>query len=174
MHATLEPSWYALKDEELLALRICDLGVRIEQSELEAANRQLYNELAAVSLVAPGLLPWGTSGSLPRECGHAIPFYLAHPRLKTLELHQMLKSREDCGMAQMVLRHECGHTITTLISFPPRDCRPFSAARTSMRRKRTGRGPTKQSFVRHLPNWYAQAPSDEDLPRHSPFGWQCR
>ena len=47
MHVAAEPSWQALKDEELLTIRICDLGVRIEHSELEARIDQFYGELAA-------------------------------------------------------------------------------------------------------------------------------
>ena len=47
MEPSAEPSWAALKDEELLALRICDLGVRIEGSELEPRIRQFYDDLAA-------------------------------------------------------------------------------------------------------------------------------
>jgi len=39
MENAAEPAWVALKDEELLALRICDLGVRIEGSEVEPPVR---------------------------------------------------------------------------------------------------------------------------------------
>ena len=42
-----QPSWETLKDEELLCLRLCDLGVRLEQSELEPRVGQFYAELAA-------------------------------------------------------------------------------------------------------------------------------
>ena len=41
------PPWVALKDEELLALRLCDLNLHIEGSELEPRIQQLYSELAA-------------------------------------------------------------------------------------------------------------------------------
>src|SRR5207253_880187 len=42
-----EPSWASARDEELLAMRVCDLGVRIEGSELEPRIAQLHEELAA-------------------------------------------------------------------------------------------------------------------------------
>jgi hypothetical protein len=45
--AAAEPYWHALQDEELLALRICDLGLRLEQCELKLRVDQLYEELAA-------------------------------------------------------------------------------------------------------------------------------
>jgi hypothetical protein len=40
--AAVDPSWVALKDEELLNVRICDLGVRIEGSELERRVSEFY------------------------------------------------------------------------------------------------------------------------------------
>src|SRR5713226_1568575 len=83
MQVAVEPSWYALKDEELLTVRICDLGVRIEQSELEARIGQFYGELAArgVSFRPHCYLgdEWFSPEGVPAI---AIPFYLAHPRLK--------------------------------------------------------------------------------------------
>ena len=52
-----EPAWVALKDDELLKWRICDLGVRIPGSELEGRVAQLNEELAARGLAfRPGLL----------------------------------------------------------------------------------------------------------------------
>ena len=52
-----QPSWVALKDDELLQKRICDLGVRIPGSELEGRVAQLYEELAARGVgLSAGLL----------------------------------------------------------------------------------------------------------------------
>jgi hypothetical protein len=53
METAAEPAWGALKDEELLAVRICDLGVRIEGSELEGRVHQFYNDLAARGYARP-------------------------------------------------------------------------------------------------------------------------
>src|SRR5258708_12711291 len=90
MESAAEPAWVALKDEEILALRICDLGVRIEGSELEARVSQLYDELTGCGVT---LRPdcylgdeWFSPEGVPAI---AIPFYLAHPRLKTLPLHHI-------------------------------------------------------------------------------------
>ncbi len=47
METSAEPSWVSLKDEEMLALRICDLGVRLQGSELEPRVNQLFDDLAA-------------------------------------------------------------------------------------------------------------------------------
>src|SRR5438874_6567049 len=122
MHVALEPSWHALKDEELLSLRICDLGVRIEQSELEAPIGQLYSELASrgVSLRPDCYLgdEWFSPEGVPAI---AIPFYLAHPRLKALELHQMLEVEGGTAdWCQRLLRHESGHAIDHAYQFSSR------------------------------------------------------
>src|SRR5580693_1927030 len=45
-----DPAWENLKDDELLTWRICDLGVRIEGSELETRINQLNDELTARGL----------------------------------------------------------------------------------------------------------------------------
>ena len=47
METSAEPSWVSLRDEEMLALRICDLGVRLEGSELEPRVNQLFDDLAS-------------------------------------------------------------------------------------------------------------------------------
>ena len=113
METSAEPSWVSLKDEEMLALRICDLGVRLEGSELEPRVNQLFEDLAArgVTLRPDCYLgdEWFSPEGVPAI---AIPFYLAHPRLKTLEMHLMMEveggTPEWC---QMLLRHECGHAV---------------------------------------------------------------
>src|SRR5262249_43806005 len=103
MQVAVEPTWHALKDEELLAVRICDLGRRLDECELKPRVEQLYEELAArsVSLRPDAYLgdEWFSPEGVPAI---AIPFYLAHPRLKALELHQMLEveggTAESCQM----------------------------------------------------------------------------
>ena len=167
MQVAVESSWYALKDEELLTLRICDLGVRIEQSELESRIGQFYGELTArgVSLRPDCYLgdEWFSPEGVPAI---AIPFYLAHPRLKTLEMRQMLDveggSAEGC---RMLLRHECGHAIDHAYRFSSRkDWRQvFGSPETEYTPETYRPQPYSRSFVRHLPNWYAQAHPDEDF-----------
>ncbi len=77
-----EPAWVRLKDEELLAMRVCDLDVRIEGSELEPRIAQLYEELAARGIrFRPRCYlgdEWFSPDGGPSV---AIPFYLAvyHP-----------------------------------------------------------------------------------------------
>src|ERR1700738_4104118 len=86
------PAWVSLRDEELLEIRICDLGVRIEGSELEPRLRQFHEDLALRGVALRPDCYLGDEWFSPEgACAIAIPFYLAHPRLKALELRQMLE-----------------------------------------------------------------------------------
>ena len=161
------PSWETLKDEELLQLRICDLGVRLDESELEPRVGQLYAELAerGVALRPDCYLgdEWFSPEGVPAI---AIPFYLAHPRLKTLELRQMLEVEGGTAeWCQMLLRHEGGHALDHAYRFSSRkDWQTvFGSPETEYTPETYRPRPYSKSFVRHLPNWYAQAHPDEDF-----------
>src|SRR6202790_5533576 len=161
------PAWVGLKDDELLAMRICDLGVRIEGSELEPRIRQFCEDLAArgVTLRPDCYLgdDWFSPEGVPAI---AIPFYLAHPRLKTLEMHLMMEveggTPEWC---QMLLRHECGHAVNHAYKLSARkDWQSmFGSPETEYTPETYTPRPYSKSFVPHLPNWYAQAHPDEDF-----------
>ncbi len=163
----LDPPWTALKDDELLKLRICDLGLKVEGSELEPRVAHLYAELEARGLALRPACYLGDEWFSPVPTpAIAIPFYLAHPRLKALELHQMMEVEGGTpDWCDKLLRHECGHAFD-------------HAYRLSTRRKwRAVFGnpdadyspehyrprPYSKRFVRHLPNWYAQAHPEEDF-----------
>ena len=83
---------HSLSDEELLAVRLCDLNVRIEGSELEPRVEKLLSALASRGLsMKPAFYladEWLSPTGVPAI---AIPFYLAHPRLKQLEMRQMME-----------------------------------------------------------------------------------
>src|SRR5689334_5229561 len=84
-NAAPSPPWTALRDEELLGMRICDLDVAIEGSELEPRIRQLHEDLAARGVALRPDCYLGDEWFSPAGASAiAIPFYLAHPRLKTL------------------------------------------------------------------------------------------
>ena len=163
----MEPAWAGLSDEELLKLRICDLRVRIEGSEVEPQIAQFYGELEsrALSLKPECYLgdEWFSPEGSPLI---AIPFYLAHPRLKQLEMHQMLEveggTPEWC---QQLLRHECGHAFDHAYRFSEREdwVEVFGNPDLEYAPDTYRPRPYSRSFVRHLPNWYAQAHPDEDF-----------
>src|SRR5439155_27235952 len=101
-------AWVDWPDEKLLELRMCDLGVAIEGTELEPRIVQLSTELRERDLrFRPHFRlsdEWFTPDGVP---GVAIPFYLAHPRLARLELAQMLEVEgRDPDSCLRILRHE--------------------------------------------------------------------
>ena len=158
--------WTTLKDDELLGLRLCDLGLRIEGSELEPyISNSTPNSPRAAS--PPSRLLSGRRMVFPAGVpAIAIPFYLAHPRLKSLELHQMMEveggTPEWC---MMLLRHECGHAVDHAWQFSRRKewQRIFGSPETKYTPETYTPRPYSRGFVRHLPNWYAQAHPDEDF-----------
>jgi hypothetical protein len=162
-----EPPWANARDEELLAMRVCDLGARIEGSELEGRIQQLHDELGARAIPLRPACYLGDEWFTPSEQAViAIPFWLAHPRLKALELRQVLEveggTHEHC---MQLLRHECGHALDHAYRFSRRRRwrqlfgNTDNDATPDIYRPR----PYSKSFVRHLPNWYAQAHPDEDF-----------
>src|SRR5262245_5591908 len=163
----MEYPWSALPDEELLKLRISDLGVRIEGSDLEPSIAQLYEELESRGLpLKPACYlsdEWYSPEGSPMI---AIPFYLAHPRLKALELHQMLEveggTPEWC---QQLLRHECGHAYDHAYHFSEREqwVEVFGNPEAEYLPETYRPRPYSKSFVQNLPNWYAQSHPDEDF-----------
>jgi hypothetical protein len=96
----------------------------------------------------------------------AIPFYLAHPRLKALETRQMMEveggTPEWC---LMLLRHECGHAIDHAYRFSSQKewQATFGSPDTDYTPETYRPRPYSRSFVQHLPNWYAQSHPDEDF-----------
>ncbi len=163
----MDPHWASLRDEEILAFRIRDLGVRVEGSELEPRIAELYDELDArgLRLRPPCYLgdEWFSPSGVPAI---AIPFYLAHGRLKQLELHQMMEveggTPEWCAQ---LLRHECGHAFDHAYRFSARRKwrAIFGSPNVDYEPETYRPRPYSKGFVRHLPNWYAQAHPDEDF-----------
>ena len=97
--------------------------------------------------------------------GIAIPFYLAHPRLRRLELTQVLEieggTREWC---MMILRHEAGHAIENAYRLRQRPKRQALFGKSSEPYPDSyAPKPYSRSFVVHLDSWYAQSHPDEDF-----------
>jgi len=167
METAAEPTWVSLKDEELLALRICDLGVRLPGSELEPRVNQLFEDLAArgVTLRPDCYLgdEWFSPEAVPAI---AMPFFLAHPRLKALEMHLMMEVEGGTpDWCQKLLRHECGHAVNHAYKLSDRKDwqMVFGSPETEYTPETYTPRPYSKSFVQHLPNWYAQAHPEEDF-----------
>jgi len=164
---TLNPGdWTMLSDEKLLELRMCDLGLAIEGTELETRIAAIAGELEARGVrFRPRYWlsdEWFTPDGVP---GVAIPFYLAHPRLAKLELAQMLEVEGgDETSCLRILRHEVGHAIDNAFELRRRPTRRrlFGNPATPYPEYYTPK-PYSKSFVHHLDHWYAQSHPDEDF-----------
>jgi hypothetical protein len=162
----VDPEWVSFSDEQLLGVRMCDLGLTIAGTEVEQRIAAVDQELAGRGLLfRPHYWlsdEWFTPDGVP---GIAIPFYLAHPRLARLELAQMLEVEGgDPVMCLKILRHEVGHAVDNayLLRRRPTRRRLFGLPSVEYPEYYTPK-PYSKSFVQHLDHWYAQSHPDEDF-----------
>jgi hypothetical protein len=159
--------WASLSDKELLELRFCDLGLKLRDVPvLQERIRRLHENLMRRNLrFRPHCWlaeEWFSPDGIP---GIAIPFYLAHPRLRQLEQRQMfeVEGGGDHGCMRL-LRHETGHAI----------CTAYQLHRRRRWREVFGNfnkpypthycpRPRSKHFVLHLDWWYAQSHPAEDF-----------
>ncbi len=180
-------AWETLTDEQLLSLRFCDLKLKIQGTELEEAVQRLYRELSMRGIrFRPHCWlsqEWFSPDGIP---GIAIPFYLAHRRLTSIERRLMREVEGgNRNWLMRILRHEAGHAIDSAYRLRRRSrwrdvFGPASLPYPDTYRPRPG----SRRFVQHLGAWYAQAHPTEDfaetfavwLKPHSPWrreylGW---
>jgi hypothetical protein len=180
-------AWETLSDDQLLSLRFCDLKLKVQGTELEDAIRRLYHELDMRGIrFRPHYWlaqEWFSPDGIP---GIAIPFYLAHRRLMSIERRFMREVEGgNRNWLMRILRHEAGHAIDSAYRLRRRGqwrsvFGPASLPYPDTYRPRPG----SRRFVQHLGAWYAQAHPTEDfaetfavwLKPHSPWrreysGW---
>lgn len=163
--ANKRPLWLDLEDEQLLDVRLCDLGLRVEDTVLEGRAEKLYAELADRGLrFRPHVwlsTEWFSPDGVP---GIAIPFYLAHPRLLRLEQHQMLDAEGGTPKSCMqLLRHEAAHAIDTAYRLHrKRGWRETFGSYGAPYARFYQPKPYSKSYVLHLDLWYAQSHPAED------------
>jgi hypothetical protein len=159
-------AWETLSDEQLLSLRFCDLRLKIEGTVLQEAIDRLYGELAMRGIrFKPHCWlaqEWFSPDGIP---GIAIPFYLAHRRLMSIERHFMREVEGgNRNWLMRILRHEAGHAIDSAYRLRRRRrwrdvFGPASLPYPDTYRPRPG----SRRFVQHLGAWYAQAHPTEDF-----------
>jgi hypothetical protein len=158
--------WETLSDEQLLSLRFCDLKLAIAGTELESAIERLYSELAMRGIrFRPHCWlaqEWFSPDGIP---GIAIPFYLAHRRLMSIERRFMREVEGgNRNWLMRILRHEAGHAVDSAYRLRRRRhwrevFGPASLPYPDTYRPRPG----SRRFVQHLGAWYAQAHPTEDF-----------
>lgn len=158
--------WETLSDDQLLSLRFCDLKLTIEGTDLEQAIARLYRELATRGIrFRPHCWlseEWFSPDGIP---GIAIPFYLAHKRLMSIERRFMREVEGgNRNWLMRILRHEAGHAVDSAYRLRRRRLwrevfGPASLPYPDTYRPRPG----SRRFVQHLGAWYAQAHPTEDF-----------
>jgi hypothetical protein len=154
---------------ELLSSRICDFGLRVEDSPLESCVQRLYRELQAKGLsFRPEVYAtdsWGCPDEVPVI---GLPFYLFDKRLTRIEEEQTGEV-EDAQHIMTLLRHEAGHAVNYAYRLykAPEWIETFGPF-TKPYRDRFRPNPLSRQFVRHLTHHqygrtYAQKHPDEDF-----------
>jgi hypothetical protein len=155
-----------LSDEELLDTRICDLGISVDNEWLRPKLDKLYGELAnrGIRFRPHAWLSdeWFSPDGIP---GIAIPFCLAHPRLKSLERRQMHEVEGGtASWCMKILRHEAGHAVDTAWRLYRRAAYKQTFGNYHDPYPDSYRpNPNSKKFVLHLEPWYAQSHPAEDF-----------
>jgi hypothetical protein len=160
------PDLGSMSDDELLQMRICDLKLKIAGTELEGHIQDFYGELAAKGISFKPVCYLGDEWFCPEGSATiAIPFYLAHPRLKKLEEKMMLEVEGGTeSWCRRLLRHEMGHVLnhTYLLEKDRHWQKLFGPPSLEYSESFRAR-PYSKRFVRHLEGWYAQSHPEEDF-----------
>jgi hypothetical protein len=165
MAGPVEYEWQNWRKEELLDLRLCDLGVRLEGTWVERLVDRVRRELTDRGIrFRPHFWvgdEWCSPDGVP---GVAIPFYLLHPRLTRLEQRMMFEAegstRVEC---LMLLRHEMGHAFQHAYELQRKPRWRQTFGRSTPYPEFYKPNPMSKRFVYHLPGWYAQSHPAEDF-----------
>lgn len=151
----------------MLEVRLCDLGLELERSELASTVAELIADLRARGLKRFRPRFWLSSDWFSPDglAGVALPFYLAHPRLVRLE-RKMMQAVEGGGLEarRKLLRHEVGHALDNGYRLHERrGWREHFGAFSTPYEPHYRPQPHSRAFVQHLPHWYAQSHPAEDF-----------
>jgi len=156
--------WQSLSDEDLLDIRVSELGLKME-GKVAACIKQLYADLKGKGLSLMPRCHIGDEWFCPEGCAAIfIPFYLFDDRLRKLERKMLMEveggTREEC---MKLLRHEAGHAYSYAYKLQRRKKwqKHFGLASRDYPETYRPRRYSK-SFVIHLDDWYAQMHPDED------------
>jgi len=162
----VELKWAEYDDESLLKVRICDLGLSIEGTDIAIYIDQLYSELDAKGLTFHPRCYLADEWLCPdEEPIIGIPFFLAHSRLKKLEKKMVLEVEGGSKEQFMrLLRHEAGHTFNYAYRlYKKRKWGEFFGSFNEEYPDTYIPRPYSRKYVRHLENCYAQYHPDEDF-----------
>lgn len=164
-HRRAQPWWADLEYEELLDVRLCDLGLTLEGSPLQGRVDLLYEELERRGLrFRPHV--WLSTGWFTPDgvTGFAAPFFLAHRRLARIEHQQMFEVEGGShSWCMKLLRHEAGHAIDNAYRLHSRPTWRKVFGSFARRYDATYLpNPTSKRYVQNLDYWYSQSHPAED------------
>lgn len=159
--------WEKLSDKELLKLRIKDLGLELEHSDVYPAIQKVLGDLRARDLDFHPRVYIGDEWFSPDGYSAvAIPFFLLHPRLRKIEYSMMHECEgEEREEFEKLFRHELGHVFD----------HAFHVSRRKLWQKHFGSNkkpytpnnyrpmPYSKNFVHNINDQYAQCHPDEDF-----------
>ena len=154
------------RESSLWSTPIRDLGLRIEETELEPVIAEFERELEAVGVcrVRPRFYLSTEWGVAFQTVAIAIPFYLARPELTAI--HQEYRGHvEGFDRADILryLRHEMGHVVNYAYRlYEDEEWILRFGSITQPYEEDYRPQPFSRRYVRHLPGWYAQKHPDED------------
>ena len=154
-----------LSDSDLLELRLCDLRLGRRLDAVRSELKQLKQELRQRQLRAVPRFWFSSEWFSPDGIvGIALPFYLAHPRLRELEQQQMLEVEGGTSANCLrLLRHEMGHAIDSAFRLHrKRSWRKIFGKYSLPYAKFYHPKPYSRRYVQHLDLWYAQSHPAED------------
>jgi hypothetical protein len=150
--------------QELLPVRIKELGLKLEGSPVERYVEQLFKEMDAKGLkhFRPAFYLTSEWGCPSEEPVIGVPFYLADPRLGAIE--SAVNDVENEREIMMYMRHEAGHAFNYAYELYKTDewhelFGPFNRPYRDHYRYE----PFSRNYVRHIAGWYAQKHPDEDF-----------
>ncbi len=149
-----------------MKLRLRDLRLRVDGSLVQPDVLALYDELGRRGIdFRPHVWlseEWFSPDGIP---GIAIPFFVAHPRLRQLERRMMGDVDGGSSLWRLrLLRHEAGHALDTAFGLRRRaDWRRIFGPASARYPGTYMPQPSSRRHVLHLGHWYAQSHPTEDF-----------
>ena len=149
-----EPEWVDYTDEQLLELRMCDLGLRIEGTELEWLIARLYDELARKGLSFRPYFwlsnEWFTPDAHSRHRDPVLPRPPA-PQGARAQADATRSKAARRAWCMRILRHEVGHAIDNAYRLHFRTALPRAVRELVRRPTRTSTSPSPTAELRRPP-----------------------
>jgi hypothetical protein len=156
-----------LTDDELMQLRIKDVHIPLEETDLYPLVQEVFSELRAKGLDYQPRIYFGDEWFSPEGFNAvALPFFLAHPRLRQLERKLMKECEGEPPFDfKKFFRHELGHAFDHAYKVSQRKLwqKTFGSNKKPYTPESYRPRPYSRNFVKNISETYAQAHPHEDF-----------